>query len=172
MNPDPTSLDRLHDIVTPPPVSWWPPAPGWYWVMGFALVVVLALAVKSFSRWQHNRYRREALAEFARLKDKLKTPGERPATLLALSELLKRTALTAFPREEVATLTGTKWFEFLDRTGHSHAFSNGDGTILENAIYDPRTAAAMNETTLRELAAHMRDWLAHHHVEAATERSS
>jgi Mg-chelatase subunit ChlD len=27
-NPDPSSLDDPFDIVVPPPVSWWPPAPG------------------------------------------------------------------------------------------------------------------------------------------------
>jgi hypothetical protein len=27
---DPGSLDRLHDIATPPPAPWWPP-PLWDW---------------------------------------------------------------------------------------------------------------------------------------------
>ena len=62
MSPDPTSLDRLHDIVAPPPVPAWPPAVGWYWVIATGAVAAVYLVLLALSRWQKNRYRREALA--------------------------------------------------------------------------------------------------------------
>src|SRR5262249_19975429 len=110
MNTNAVSLERLHDIVAPGAVPWWPPAPGWYWLMGFLFLIVLALAAHWILQWQHNRYRREALAQLAQWETEGKSPGQRAAALLALAELLKRTALTAYPREQVATLTGAKWF--------------------------------------------------------------
>src|SRR5262245_40065720 len=109
MNPDPTSLDRLHDIVAPPAAPWWPPAPAWYWVLAFVLVLVVALVLDRLLRWQRNRYRREALAELFQQEVALYNPVRRAAALEGLAALLKRTALTAFPRNQVATLTGPAW---------------------------------------------------------------
>jgi hypothetical protein len=163
MNADPTSLDRLHDIIVPGPVPWWPPpAPGWYWMMAFALVVLVAVLLKGFIRWQRNRYRREALAELARQEAALRNPELRAPALLALSELLKRTALTVFPREQVATLTGPEWFAFLDGTAKGLDFRGALGPMLENAIYDPRTAATLQEAKLRELVHAVRRWIREH----------
>ena len=162
MNPDPTSLDRLHDIVAAPLAPWWPPASGWYWLFGLLFLLLLVLVVRSLLHWQHNRYRREALAELARHESALVNPAWRADALSAMAELLKRAALSAFPREQVATLTGPAWFAFLDRTGRTAAFSAGRGATLENAAYDSRSAAALDEAQTRELASIVRDWLAHH----------
>jgi hypothetical protein len=41
-----TNLDRLHDIVVPAPVPWWPPAPGWYVVLTVALIIALYLVYR------------------------------------------------------------------------------------------------------------------------------
>jgi hypothetical protein len=168
VNLDPTGLDRLHDIVAPPPVPWWPPAPAWYWVMGFLLGGVLVLLLLALVRWQRDRYRREALAELVRQEPALLEPATRAAALGALAELLKRAALTAFPRGQVADLTGPAWFEFLDRTGRTTGFSEGSGAIFERAAYDPPTAAALDEPRTRELVSLVRLWLAHHRVEAVS----
>ncbi len=162
MNTNATSLDRLHDIIVPAPVPWWPPAPGWYWVLGFVLVLLLVVSLRAFVRWQHNRYRREALAELAREEVALQTPERRASTLLALSELLKRTALTAFSREQVATLTGPEWFAFLDGTAKGSNLSDALGPTLENAVYDPRKVAALDDREFRELTAAIRYWIKNH----------
>jgi hypothetical protein len=162
MNTNAASLAHLHDIIVPDPVPWWPPAPGWYWVLGFVLVLLLFVAFRVFVRWQHNRYRREALAELARAEAALQTPERRASILLALAELLKRTALTAFPREQVATLTGPEWFAFLDGTARGSSFSEALGPTLENAIYDPRNAVALDEPKLQALLSAIRHWIKHH----------
>lgn len=162
MNSDPTSLDRLHDIVVPPSVPLWPPAPGWYYVLGFLVVLAVVLLVRGFIRWQRNRYRREALAEWARLDLVLHDPARRVTVLACLARLLKRTALTAYSRAEVAGLSGPAWYAFLDRTGRTTAFSAGLGGRLGAAAYDPAALAPMDETDARQIAIGVRDWIKHH----------
>jgi Domain of unknown function (DUF4381) len=160
MNADPTSLDRLHDVVAPPPVPWWPPAPGWYWVLGFLVAIALVLALKALIRWQHNRYRREALAELGTIDQA--RPSE---AVVSLAELLKRTALSAWPRQEIAALNGPRWFEFLDRTGNT-AFASGNGALLESATYDSRVAAKIDDSKIAEMAHEVRHWIKFHRKEA------
>ena len=162
MNTDATSLDRLHDIIVAPPVPWWPPASGWYWVLGLMIVMLLATLITGLMRWQHNRYRREALAELARHEMALQNTELRSPALLSLAELLKRTAVTAFPREDVATLTGLKWFEFLDDTARGSRFRDTLGATLENAIYDLRTADTLDLRKLHSVVEAIRHWIKFH----------
>jgi hypothetical protein len=167
-SPDPTSLDRLHDIVIPSAAPWWPPAPAWYWVLGFFSVVAVVALLLAFHRRQRSRYRREALTELLRLESALEDRATRSAALRALAELLKRAAVTAFPREQVAGLSGPAWFEFLDRTGRTTRFSAGDGAVLDAAVYDKRTAAALDDPKITDLISLVRRWLKHHRAEAVT----
>ena len=162
MNTDATSLDRLHDIIVAPPVPWWPPASGWYWVLGLMVIMLLAALITGLIRWQHNRYRREALAELARQEAALENLERRPSILLDCAELLKRTAVTAFPREDVATLTGLKWFEFLDDTARGSRFRDALGATLENALYDPRAADTLDLRKLHSVVEAIRHWIKFH----------
>jgi hypothetical protein len=162
MKTDPASLDRLHDIVVPPAAPWWPPAPGWDCVLVLVLLIVLVLLVRGFIHWQRNRYRREALAEFRRLERRLHDPAQRVAALTALAALLKRVALTAYPRGEVASLTGAMWFDFLDRTGGTTAFRAGVGGKLAAAAYAPVTVIDMGDNEAAIIAASVRDWISGH----------
>ena len=116
---DPSDLSNLRDIVVPAAVSFWPPAPGW-WAVGAACLVAAGVAIAAIVRhWQRNAYRREALRA-------LQSADGRD-----ISSILKRAALAAFPREQVASLNGAAWLAFLDRTGGT-AFT---GTALLSLTY-------------------------------------
>ena len=167
MTADPTSLDRLHDVIVPPPVPWWPPAPGWYWVLGALLVLFALVVLRAFLHWQRNAYRREALAEWHRLESQLHDPGKRASVLAGMAELLKRTALSVWPREKVAALTGPMWYTFLDRTGAIAGFSSGYGAMLECATYDPRLAATLDQAKLKEASALVHRWIKCHRLDAS-----
>jgi hypothetical protein len=133
---DPASLQNLHDIVPPAPPPWWPPAPGWYVVLAVVMVFLLWGLFRALKTWQQNRYRREALGELADIRRiGAAAAGRLPA-------LLKRTALSAWPRDEVASLTGSEWHAFLDRTAMTDRFSTGGGAVLERLSFS--TAAAGN----------------------------
>ena len=105
MNPDPASLDNLRDIFEPGPVSWWPPAVGWWFVLAAILFVLVVMAYRAWQQWRANAYRRAALREL------------RAATsVAAISAILKRTALCAYPRTQVASLSGAAWCGWLVET--------------------------------------------------------
>jgi hypothetical protein len=165
---DPTSLEHLFDIVLPPPVPWWPPAPGWFVVGGVLLGLVSWGAWRAWSRWRAAAYRRAALAEWRQLKTRAADPGQREAALRHLPELLKRTALAAFPREAVASLSGIEWLRFLDRTGHTDAFTHGSGQLLPELAYDPRLAARLDARAEADLFRTVQRWIRGHSTAAET----
>jgi hypothetical protein len=162
MNPPADSLERLHDIVAPPAAPWWPPAPGWYWLMGFALVAALYLLVRGILWWQQHRYRREALAEWRRLNGRLESAETRTGALAELAALLKRTALSAFPREQVAALTGRDWAAFLDSTMAQPAFATETGQLLERAAYGLPGATHIDPASAQASAELVRQWIVGH----------
>jgi hypothetical protein len=136
---DPTDLANLRDIVVPPAVSFWPPAPGW-WLVGAAGVIAAGFAVAVAVRhWQRNAYRREAL----RALETAKTSE--------ISAILKRAALVAFPREQVASLSGAAWLAFLDRTG---------GTAFENTALLALTYGGTGDRDT--VVAQARRWIERH----------
>ena len=85
--------------------------------VGWCVLVLLLLWLgwRFWKRWQANAYRREALRELGEIE----TAPER------LPELLKRVALVAYPRAEVAELSGDAWLGFLDGTLGSTDFTSG-----------------------------------------------
>jgi hypothetical protein len=155
---DALSLARLHDIVVPPPMPWWPPAPGWLLLLAVTVLFAVALSLRGFIHWQQNRYRRDALAELSRLEASAEDAATRALAIEHLSAVLKRTALTAYGREPVAALTGADWFALLDRTGATR-FGDGLGAAMENALYRSAQGETVN---VPELAGEVRKWIKNH----------
>lgn len=128
-------LAELRDIHLPGPIETWPPAPGW-WLLALLLCVALVAAcVWLIKRWRRSRYRREAAAELRLLLETWQENGDDRAYLESVQRLLKRIALTTFPRENVASLTGEAWVQFLDRSASSHDFSIGASEVLIEGNY-------------------------------------
>ena len=149
MGPD--ALENLHEIPLPEPVSYAPETIGWYLLAALLGALALWAAARWFRSWRVNRYRRAALKELAAM--------ERAGEFAELPVLLKRTALSFAPREQVAGLSGERWLEFLDRRRGTDTFTRGAGRLLPRLAYgvEPLSAA---ET--RELAGAVRDWIRGH----------
>ena len=135
MTPDPPA--DLRDWHLPDPVSWWPPAPGW-WIVAAGVLIALALVVHLWLRRRGRiSFRRAARRELERLGRELATDGDRRRYLAELSRLLRRLALARYPRDQVAGLTGDDWLAFLDATGGAGDFSDGVGRVLIESAYRP-----------------------------------
>jgi hypothetical protein len=155
-------LQNLYDIITPLPIPWWPPAPGWYVVGGVALALAVWAGWCRWRRWQAAAYRRAALTELRQLQARTADNAQRVSALQELPALVKRTALAAFPRQAVASLSSTAWLEFLDHTGHTNAFTHGRGQLLPVLSYDPHAASRLNVQDIAELFSVVSDWMRHH----------
>jgi len=162
--PTSTSLQDLHDIVVPTTISWLPPAPGWYALGVTVLLFLLWGAIVGYRRWLRNGYRREALAELARIENDLAGGKDIHRLLPRLPELLKRTAIAAYGRGEVASLYGDSWLEFLDRSIGRAIFSGNNGRLLLSCSYDSATRLhGFSQAEIRDLCRSVSTWLSGHH---------
>ena len=128
-------LAQLRDIHQPAMIGDWPPAPGWWLLAAMVLSALALLIVKTFLHWRANRYRREAIKELKMLFKDWQLNKDDIAYVTGLQQLLKRVALTSFPRTSVASLTGEAWVQFLDRSSRRHDFSIGEMELLSDGSY-------------------------------------
>lgn len=154
---DPGSLSGLHDIIMGQPAPWWPPAPAWY-LLGVLLLLGTCLTMSwMILGWRENRYRRAGLSELLHLEQ---DRSREHAALVDLAELLKRVALVAYPRQQVASLSGTEWLLFLDQTLGTTEFTAGPGRQLIQ-VYQQNVSSPSPE--LVQLA---REWIRRHRRDA------
>jgi len=142
---DAASLDALRDIVVPPPVPWWPLAPGWWVLLAATVLIAALLGHRALRRWRANAYRRAALVQLREAR----SPTD-------VNTILKRTALAAFPRADVARLAGPAWSNWLCETA---------GADLDREIADSLALNSFRREDRADLAAAKelaRRWIRRH----------
>ena len=117
MSPLANPLAQLNDIIAPTAASPWPPAPI-CWLLFSALLLLLIAAVYLFKRTQQQRQKQQqALTQLQRLQNE-------QADFIALNQLLKGVTLSYFPRQQVASLHGEQWFDFLQHYAATPLFAD------------------------------------------------
>lgn len=153
-------IHGIDEIVLADPVSWWPVTPGWQ-LLG--LLVMLGLLLKLKNRllsWWRNRYRRVALRQLTALQKQSDMQLE--PVLQQLPFYLKATALHAYPREQVASLSGEDWLAFLDSHYSGPAFQNATGRLLTRVAYLPSEQWQFDTQQAQQLVRQSRLWIATH----------
>jgi len=157
---NPGNVPGLLDIHLPDPVGWWPLAPG-YWVLLALLVIGLVLlGLWLTRRHQQKAYRRAALAHIEELSlayAQQHNPGQLAS---GLNRVLKRTALQAYPQEQIAQLQDEDWLNFLDskQPTATSVFNSSQGQSLLTLAYRGDVASAQPD----QLIALCRNWVETH----------
>ncbi|UPR53781.1 DUF4381 domain-containing protein [Vibrio cyclitrophicus] len=98
----------LSPVIAPDAPTWWPLAWGW-WALIIAAIILIALVFFVVKRRKNNQQaKQEALSYFS---------NNQPSKCLSPCEaqrILRQAALSYFPREKVAGLSGDDWLAFLD----------------------------------------------------------
>jgi hypothetical protein len=154
MNPD--LLSQLRDIHSAAPVSWWPPAPGW-WVLGLLLLVLLAwLGRRVVARYRVHQRRRQMLGWIDHLNTNVDPQNNPQAYLSTLNRIFKLVALRAFQSENCAAMAGQDWADFLIEKMKKSQSSESLG-VLVSGPYDP--APKFDPELMCELT---RSWIRQH----------
>ncbi|MEM9788714.1 MAG: DUF4381 domain-containing protein [Pseudomonadota bacterium] len=147
---DKLNLVELYDLLVlpdaPAPVSMWPQTAGWVW-LGLAVLLLIFFGIWQVLKWRRaTQYRREALAE-------LRAAGDDP---VAISSILRRTALAVFSRDTVAGLHGSVWLEFLDKSCDAATFASSEaGRVLAKAPF-------LQQAPHKDLPAMAKHWIKMH----------
>jgi len=158
VNEDP--LAQLRDIHLPQTVADWPPALGWWLLAGLVLFGLFWAISALYRRYKSNAYRRIAQRELTTIAAEYTKDEDARRALIALQILMKRVAITAFNRAEVAALTGLAWTQFLDATSKTSQFSLGPGELLIDGPYErTQDLSRIELTALFSLCA---GWLENH----------
>jgi len=160
MNPQAATLPPadlpLRDIHLPAPVSWWPPAPGWWMLLALALLAAVAIAL--LRHWHLRRRRRQRVFEqLSQLESMYNQQRDALQLVRELSVLMRRAGISLYPRRDTASLTGDSWLAWLDGTSMHKGFSDGAGRLLASAPYANSLDADQGD--IDELIALCRNWL-------------
>lgn len=145
----------LKDIHTPAAIGWWPPAIGW-WILAILVLLLVGLGVWLYKRATRKTALKTAQALLAEIK--LNTEQDGRQKLQSVSALMRRVAISISPRSEVASLTGSAWLAFLDKSATDISFQTGVGQLLAQAPYQQTTPS---QSDISELISLCEDWLKH-----------
>lgn len=157
MNPQSAdALANLRDIHLPDPVSIWPLAPIWWVLIGSVLLG--ALTVHLLVRARRRNLKRAAIRELAGIEAGFRSSGDVAGLALGLATLLRRVAITRFPRRDVASLHGAEWTEFLLGASRARGMTEDVASELSLVVYaGPRAAPA--EPRVEEWISATRNWI-------------
>jgi hypothetical protein len=140
VNPDELLLREIH---LPAPVSWWPPAIGWWLVVAAVIVGVAALTLW----WRHRIALRTApatlaRADLARLRATWLQNQDTQWLVSEVSTWLRRVSMSLVSRERAASLTGSHWREYLNELAGEPVFDATDAALITAAPYRANPADA------------------------------
>jgi hypothetical protein len=148
------NLLPIHDIHLPPSIGWWPPPMGW-WLLPLLIGALVFAGLRIHQRRRRaGSVRRAALQELTAIQHDPGLTGS--AKVQRISILIRRVALSVYPREQVAPLTGRKWLLWLDHSLDDGGFVDGPGRVLDDGPYRPEFG---DSAELEALLALCRDWL-------------
>lgn len=134
MNPSTDLL--LRDIHLPSSIPWWPPAPGWWILLGVALILLVCLFIFA-KHLLKPTLKKQAFKQLSAIENTFQKTGNATQCVSELSLFLRRVVLRRETQTNVAGLTGNAWLQVLDQPLDAPEFSQGSGRILLKGPYQP-----------------------------------
>lgn len=124
-------LAQLRDIHLPSPIGWWPLAPGWYFILGLCIAILIWGSYLAWRYHENARAKKQALKILIHYEQEYQRERNSQKSAACVGELLKRVALVYYPRQQVAGLQGEEWLVFLNETGKAVDFFSVKKEITE-----------------------------------------
>ncbi|GAB1263206.1 DUF4381 domain-containing protein [Aurantivibrio infirmus] len=162
-------LANLRDIALPDPISFWPPAPGWWIILFLSLSLIICSAIYFRRHRLKTAYRRKATNELSKIWQSFQDNNDPRLYLEEISKLIRRCAIVAYPRKNFKNLSGAPWLEFLDITyAHkkNNAFTKGLSADFSTLVFQNDIALSkLDPNFFQSLHLLASDWCKEHLTE-------
>lgn len=157
------ALKGLEEISSPDPISAMPQGSGWWFLAGTLFLVGGALVYYMRKKWNRNAYRRHAVAALEALEITHEGPTQSwHVHLQPLPEILRTTALHAFPRRNVVAASGESWRVFLNAATQTPLWSEQAFQVLYALSYRQASAREISEQEAQEVIQATKAWVVEH----------
>ena len=107
-------LDQLKDIYLPSQISsWWPLAYGWWIVIAVLIILALLVLFIISKRKKHQLYTDSIINDFKSNVGDVYISNSKEV-MQSVSVYLKRVAMYRFTKDDIKTLHGKAWIEYLN----------------------------------------------------------
>ncbi len=144
-------LRDIHDLDA---IPWWPLAPGWWWVIGLAVLLLLVAGLRYWIRYSGviPGWRGDARRQLRALKKALRKDNPRDVAG-QLSILLRRIAMARSGRRQAAGLSGDSWLGWLEQNDSTGFSWTQHGRVLLQAPYMPPAITVNRDEVMRLVVA-------------------
>ena len=143
-------LAQLRDIHVPTEVNIWPLDWGWWVAIAVFLLALFCLYKTITAHIRHNKARKQALALLESIS------AQQSNWPVALNSILKRTAMSYYPTQQVAGLYGKQWQAFLTSAlKSSDSKLESDLGLLVSNVYQ----ATPNPSDFETCKGAVKNWL-------------
>ena len=105
---------QLRDVHLPEPVSWWPLAFGWWLLIAFGCIAIIAMLIFLHRKKQQNQYRKEALLQLDNVYSIWQQDKNTVAYLQSVNAVLKRSIQHTKGASHFLRLSGVNWVSSLN----------------------------------------------------------
>jgi len=149
-------LTDLIESPRPSDISWVPTTIAWKILLLLGLGMVLYRIYLLWLKYLRNAYRRSALKELLSL-------GQEEQDLRKIPLVLRRTALYAYSRRTVASLSAHSWEDWLDTQVLTSDFSGRHKGMINALAYAP--LSSIEQEKIKDFKNHVIQWVRLHRGE-------
>lgn len=152
------TLDQLKDIHLPPPVSWWPPAPGW-WLLAIILLGVLTWVFRYALRRHRSRlFSRQARRQVNALWARYQQHQDSPLLVKSLLILARQTAKSNPLHQHLSTLPTADFLALIDEESDQKLSKAVDLNHLHDLLYQLKPEA-LTQDQAKQVFRCLRQWI-------------
>ncbi len=147
-------LEQLADIHLPAPVTYWPPAPGWWLLVILLLGSVIWAALTIIQQIKQRKICAYALGELDKIQlayneNHIATEeAENAARLLFVNQfnaVIRRVALWHYPNSGIASLGGVAWVDFIQEKGDSSLMTEEISDVINQGRFKRHCEVDINQ---------------------------
>jgi len=145
----------LRDIHLPEPVSWWPPAAGWW--LSFAVVIGSVLLITwLIKKMRQPVLKKRAIEQLRKTIDSYQLHGDKQLLVQQLSMVVRRIVISYGDREKVAAVTGVNWWQAINSLDEKKSLP-GD-MIKMLTLWPYQKDPQISDQDIEQLISQLQNW--------------